>query len=300
MTEFRFFDGHCDTISRCLETGEPLRQNTGHVDLSRTESFAAYAQVFALFCEDTARAPQMLQPLYARYLLETDQPEITRCRTAAEVRAAKTRCCALLSLEGAELLGCDPENLVKAQDYGVRMINITWNHCNALSGAHLEGADCGLSDLGRIFVRDAQMLGILMDVSHLSQRGFWDLVRCTRQPIVASHSNCSAVFPHSRSLTDEQIRAIAETGGVVGLNLYARFLGTEPTFETLLRHLEHLMDIGGEEIAAMGADFDGCDRLCGGFSGIQDVPAFAEFLRTRGYPDALLQRIFFENWLRIL
>ena len=204
------------------------------------------------------------------------------------------------AFEGGELLGCDPAMLETAADWGVRMINLTWNHANLLSGAHASDAARGLTARGRAFVREAQRLGILIDVSHFSARGFWDLIGCTERPIIASHSDCSAVFPHSRSLTDDQIRAVAETGGVIGVNFYSEFVGAPATMDCLVAHVEHLLAHGGDDAVAIGADFDGCDTVCGGIAGLQDVPKLWQALQRRGYPEALLQRIFFGNWLRLL
>ena len=302
MTEISYFDGHCDTIERCLRTGESLLRNRGHIDLARAAVFRDYVQVFALYWPDPQQAPAMLPRLHDRYLDETARAagRITRCKTAADICAAGTACRALLSIEGGELLDCDPAMLETAADWGVRMINLTWNHANLLSGAHASDAARGLTARGRAFVREAQRLGILIDVSHLSARGFWDLIGCTERPIIASHSDCSAVFPHSRSLTDDQIRAVAETGGVIGVNFYSEFVGAPATMDCLVAHVEHLLAHGGEDAVAIGADFDGCDTVCGGIAGLQDVPKLWQALQRRGYPEALLQRIFFGNWLRLL
>ncbi len=304
----RYFDGHCDTIYRCYETGEPMAHNGGHIALDRVGGFEGYAQLFTFFW-DADRAPKegMLHVAEGMYdlfrrELAANPDTLIHCRSAEEVRryAGQGKTCALLSIEGGDLLECDPEKLELAQSWGVKLVNLTWNVPNTLSGSHCREPERGLSDVGRAFVRTAEQAGILMDVSHLSQRGFWDLVDMTSKPIVASHSNARGVYDHSRGLTDDQFRAICQTGGVVGLNFYSDFVGEKPTMEQLIRHLEHFLDLGGEKHIGIGGDLDGCDSTVEGIAGVQDVPRLYAALQARGYGDSLLEDIFWNNWLRIL
>lgn len=177
------------------------------------------------------------------------------------------------------------------------MTTLTWNADNALAGCHASFQ--GLSRRGAEFVRAAEDLGILIDVSHLSERAFWDLARIARCPILASHSNCRALCGHTRNLTDDQLRAVAESGATVGLNLYPPFLGENADFSVLQRHLEHMLRLCGEDHVAIGGDLDGCEELAGGFSDLSDFAGFYEFLRGQGYEEALLDRIFYTNLLHL-
>lgn len=303
-----YFDGHCDTISRCEQTGERLLQNSGHVDWMRGGAFAAYAQIFALFF-DAGQTSGALFPIaerqYARLMREIaeNQARVAFCRTAAEVRrAAKAgKLAALLGIEGAELLDCNIEHIPTVAAWGARYVTLTWNYANLLSGSNRQCTHCGLSDSGRAFVRALYRCGVLPDVSHLSDAGFWDLVAMGLGPVIATHSNSRAVCAHPRNLTDDMFRAIAETGGVVGINFFQAFVGgAERSFEPLLRHVDHFLELGGENTLCFGGDLDGCDHLCGGMQGLQSVPALYDAFRAHGYDDALLNRLFFENWLRIL
>lgn len=307
MEQIRYFDGHCDTIFRCYETGEEIKANGGHIALDRIEGFSGYGQVFAIF-RSAEHPPKngMLSAAKEQYALfcrevERNPQRLIHCRNGADVTkyAGPGRICALLSIEGGDLLECDPDNLALAEDWGVKLINPTWNCANALSGSHCQDADRGLSDLGRAFVRQAEQSGILMDVSHLSEKGFRDLMDMTSKPVVASHSNSRAVFPHSRGLSDDQFRAICQTGGVVGLNFYADFVGVNPDIGQLIRHLERYLRLGGERHVAIGADFDGCDQTVTGIGGVQDVPKLWQALYDRGYPGQLLDDIFWNNWMRL-
>jgi len=179
---------------------------------------------------------------------------------------------------------------------------VTWAHANALSGSCTEEPERGLSEQGKSFVKKANELGILVDVSHLSEAGFWDVVKLSeesRQPIVASHSNSKVVYPHVRNLTDDQFSAIMKYHGVVGLNAYSRFLGEgEVTSNTLLAHLEHFLSLGGERTVALGGDWDGCESLPKGYTGVWSWAEFYELLLQNNYKESLVNDLFYNNFMR--
>ena len=143
-------------------------------------------------------------------------------------------------------------------------------------------------------------LSIYVDVSHLSDAGFWDVVRLARRPVVASHSNSRAVCPHRRNLTDDMFRAIRDSGGVAGLNYYQHFVGDDPTIEGLVRHVEHFLELDGERSLCLGGDMDGCELLAGGMRGLEDVPLLWQALADRGYPQSLLEDLFWNNLRRLI
>lgn len=132
--------------------------------------------------------------------------------------------------------------------------------------------DRGLSPLGADFLRQLEACHICPDVSHISDPGFWDVVRLARGPVVATHSNSRALCPHRRNLTDDMFRAIRDSGGVVGLNLYRPFVGPAGTMEELVAHVEHFLELGGEKALCLGGDLDGCGTLAAGMQGVQDMP----------------------------
>lgn len=307
MGAIPFFDGHCDTVSRCAHIGWSLREAQGQLDLVRLSRFKKAAQVFAIFA-DAAKFPagalfdecRKQHDTFGRELSENAGLAV-RCRTGADIAGAHAagKVAALLSIEGAELLDCDPEKLETAAAWGVRLINITWNHVNALSGTNVEATDKGLTDRGRVFVREAYARGILPDVSHLSDAGFWDVAEMGLGPIVASHSNARAVCGHPRNLTDDMFRAVRDSGGAVGLNMYEDFIGGAHTLSDAVRHVDHFMALDGEKTLALGGDWDGCE-LAFGWRGVQDLPALWDALADRGYDRGTLEDIFFNNWLRVL
>ena len=323
-----YFDAHCDTVYRCLETGETsaldygdsreeqcryyaasahLRKNGGHIDLERSRQFSRCAQFFALF-HDAAEAPAdglwaQCRRMHDFFLREMDDnADIARhCRTGREVdeTVAEGKTAALLSIEGADLIECDVQKVETVAQWGVRFLNPVWNRANVLSGTNAEEPERGLSAAGRDFIHVLEEHAIYPDVSHLSDAGFWDLVHIARRPIVASHSNARAVCPHRRNLTDDQFRAIRDSGGVAGLNLYLDFVG-QPTMDALVAHVEHFLALDGEKTLCLGGDLDGCEALAAGMTGMQDVPKLYETLKARGYGDALLEDIFWNNLRRLI
>lgn len=302
------FDGHCDTILKCYLEGGGLRRQTGHLDLERRRGKGRWAQFFATFGSPEDMPGRSLWEVfleeYALFRSEIDANAdlVTFCRTGAEAEGAFVagKTAAFLSAEGAELLDCDLEKLRMAHRMGVRIVNITWNHPNALSGTNAEEPDRGLSEQGRAFVKTMGELGMLVDVSHLSDPGFWDVMEITHRPVVATHSNSRAVFPHPRNLTDEQFAAIINTNGVAGLNMYAGFLGDDPDFDTVVSHLEHFLALGGENNVSMGGDWDGITSMPRGMNGIQDMEKLYEHLLRRNYSETLLEKVFYSNLMRVV
>ena len=302
------FDGHCDTILRCYLEGGGLRRQAGHLDLERRRGKGRWAQFFATFGSPEDMPGRSLWEVfleeYALFRSEMDANAdlVAFCRTGEEARAAFAagKTAAFLSAEGAELLDCDPDKLRLAHRMGVRIVNITWNHPNALSGTNAEEPDRGLSEQGRAFVKTMGELGMLVDVSHLSDPGFWDVMEITDRPVVATHSNARAIFPHPRNLTDAQFTAIINTNGVAGLNMYAGFLGEDPDFDTVVSHLEHFLALGGENNVSMGGDWDGITQMPRGMSGIQDMEKLYEHLLRRNYSESLLEKVFYSNLMRVV
>lgn len=317
-----YFDAHCDTIWRCmaasggddgaglpptLQTGSGLLRNEGHVDLTRDALFARRGQFFALY-DDVKRLPDgtawrrccQMHDWFTAQLAE-NSGRIALCRSGAEADAAVAagKTAAFLSVEGAELLDCGIEQLQTAAGWGVRLVNMVWNHANVLGGSCADDPDRGLSPQGRDFLRELERLGVYADVSHLSDPGFWDVFRMTERPMVASHSDARALCPHRRNLTDDMFRAVRDTGGVVGLNLYRDFVGGA-SMDALVAHAEHFLSLGGEKTLCIGGDLDGSRTLAAGMRGMEDVPQLYRALEKRGYGKALLEDIFWNNLRRLL
>ncbi|MCL2827779.1 MAG: dipeptidase [Oscillospiraceae bacterium] len=295
------FDAHCDTLFAMRDTGQAIERNNLHVDLNRAERYTPYAQFFALF---GFHGRQCFDAEYKLFqgALANHPDRMIHCRTADQARAAARsgKIAAFLSIEGAELIECSLDQLREAHGLGVRMLTLTWNNPNGLSGTNVQESERGLSHLGRQFVRTCEELGIIVDVAHLSEPGFWDVVEVARKPFIASHSNAKHICPHSRNLTDDQFRALIEAGGVAGINLYTDFLGEDPDTDTVIAHIEHFLSLGGERSIAFGADLDGCDQLPRGIRGIQDMEKIGGRMLQKNYPESLIYDIFYHNLMRVV
>lgn len=306
MKDLRVFDGHCDTAVRIFERRQSLGQNDGHVSLQKAEPLGAWAQFFAFCtCDGFTQGQPHEQFLRAmrcfREQVSLHEDRIVCCTSTKEADAAiaEGKRAAFLSIEGAEAVRCDAGLLDEAYEMGVRMIALTWNHANALAGSCVTGE--GLSEQGKAFFLRAQKLGMIVDVSHLSERAFWDICEIAEKPIIASHSNAREVYTHERNLTDAQFRAICDLGGTAGINLYTPFLTSgKATLDDVYRHIDHFASIGGLCHVAMGADLDGCELLPVGFDDVGDYVKLSQYLQDRGYTDADRGQLFFDSLWEVL
>ena len=307
MKRYTVFDGHCDTPMELWQKEEHLTKNSGHVSLQKAQALSGYVQFYA-FCTVWLPKSDSFESHYEKALayfdreLDENAGRIVRCSNEKDARAAVAagKCGTFLSIEGAEAISCDPGKLEMAYAQGVRMIAPCWNAENALTGSIVSGG--GLTEKGREFVRRAQKLGIILDVSHISEKAFWDLCDITEKPFVASHSNSRAICRHVRNLTDEQFKALCAAGGTAGLNLYGAFLRDEGavTPEDVWRHIEHFLELGGEGHIALGGDLDGCDVLPEGFAGVDSYAALAELLEGKGLSEDCISDIFSESLLKVV
>ena len=319
----KVFDCHCDTAMSMLMDGQKLDHNRLQISLDRASRLGGYAQFFGHFTSfadhkdpDHKGPPEleammkdmtsykMFHNMYDNLLLEVERcrDRAAICRTGAEgdaaIAAGKTA--VFLSIEGAEAVSCDPGLLDEAWEMGVRMVSLTWNFQNALAGTNTTGG--GLTAQGREFVRRAQKLGMLVDTSHISEEAFWDICDITDGPVIASHSNAKAICGHSRNLTDEQFRELCQTGGFTGMNLYTSFLDEEApvTLDTVRRHIDHFLDLGGEKHIALGGDLDGCETLPEGFTGVDDYAKLYDTLLGAGISQTTADGIFFNNVMEVV
>jgi len=264
-------DGHCDTLMRLIPGGRspggPTRLadlQGGHMDLGRLWESPVGLQFFALFTppgSGSQAIPMILAMIRALNDELRDHPDkLHPVRTPEDVDGDGVGC--LLAIEGLRPIGDDVRMLETFHELGVRSAMLTWNERNALAdGAMDQGSGGGLSNAGRDAVHLMEELGWAIDVSHLGDAPFFDLVKKVHEPILATHSNARAVYNHPRNLTDDQIRAVADLGGAVGVNFHSGFITDgEATLDDLFRHLDHLMKIGGEDLPGFGSDYDGIEQ----------------------------------------
>jgi len=296
MPAIPYFDAHCDTPVELMLRGGSLRKNGCHLDLDRLSAYAPAAQVFAVCTEWKAELRDSAEAVLDAFLaqLAENADKIALCRNAGEIAAANAagRIAALLSYEGASQLGCSVEALRRLHAKGLRIVHLTWNFDNALCGC-CKSSD-GLTEQGRAFVTAAQDMGVAVDLSHLSERGFWDVLEAAEKPVLAGHSNARALCDHPRNLTDAQFSALARRGGVAGLNLCPGFLGRSRDVEAVVDHAEHFLALGGEKAVCLGTDFDGTEPP-EGISGVQDMEKVYEAMLRRGWREETVRDVFRNN-----
>lgn len=307
------FDLHCDTalalMGKDMNDAGSLASNQGHIDLDRAAALPGYCQCFACFTTPIMEETDHISPVVVfERELATVQRELDKNRKRMQLvyspeeieeNLEKGMMSAVLTIEGTAGFGYDPELLGDLYQIGFRISTLGWNESNPLTGSHVTGE--GLSDRGRAYVKAAQELGILVDVSHISDQGFWDIMKITNAPVIASHSNSRAVFGASRNLTDDMFKAIVETGGVAGLNQCRDFIGENPNLDTVCDHVLHFLELdpSGKHIA-LGGDLDGIETMADGFEGIQSYPALAQRLLERGVSEPMLMDIYWNNAMGVM
>ena len=307
------FDLHCDTALELLgrDNGpeKSLRSNDCHIDLERAGKLAGYCQCFACFTTPFMLDWMKLSPetVFEKEIailqksLQDNGDIIKQAFTANDVEdnLKNGLMSAVFTIEGPAGFGFDPARLEELYKMGFRITSLGWNEKNILAGSNVTGG--GLTDLGRAYVQEAQRLGMIVDVSHISDEAFWDIMDITHAPIIATHSNSRRICNHSRNLTDDMFLAICQTGGVAGFNQYDAFVGAQPDLNTACDHFLHFMDLDpdGKHIA-LGGDLDGCEAMSKGFVGIESYPKLADQLLLRGLGEDTLYDIYWNNALGVM
>lgn len=337
------FDGHNDTILK-LETaarsGQPVAFAGSNpqldIDLPRARAGGFTGGLFAMFTPshldqfdhtfdpadprnfdpiDQAQAFEFTTAMFARmHRLARELPsDLAICTDAASARSAMQagKIAIVPHIEGAECIDTDFNALEVLYAAGLRSLGLVWSRHNAFGhGAPMArqvdlDPGKGLTPVGFALVQECDRLGMLIDLSHLTEAGFWDVAKTTTRPLIATHSNVHAISPSARNLTDRQLAAVAESGGVVGLNFHVGFLredcadDTNTPISQMIRHLDHMVEVLGEDGVALGSDFDGCllpDDI-GDVTGLQPL---IMAMKHAEYGDDLITKICRENWLAAL
>jgi membrane dipeptidase len=356
----RFFDAHCDTIGAVGEGADFVsgqRGNAGghgsrlHVTLPGLMAAGFGAQVFASWVWSQKYAGRELETGLAkvaavRRLCEDHPDDLALALTGDQVArsfapadldsASAAKIAVIASLEAADPLQASVDNLDLFFDAGVRLITLAWGDNAFIGSAYGNGA--GLTRLGADLVEACEEKHVLVDVSHASDKAFNEVCRLARRPFVASHSNCRTLCPHPRNLTDEMIRTVGETGGVMGVALAPGFLSRDfyeaekplseaffeeirsgaasfedagrkcstataslprPPLRLVVDHVLHAINVGGEDAVGLGGDLDGVDSLPAGFEGVEDYPRIAELLREAGLSESRIEKVCWGNFTRV-
>lgn len=303
------FDLHCDTITR-LNDGEKLEQNDrslfancAQLALNRMRS-EHWCQCFAIFMPDRFRGDAAIDYFEKSYRyfceqMQTHSAYVTQVHNSEEAQQviAQGKTAAILTVEGGSALAGDLARVQRLKDCGVRMMTLTWNGENELGSGN--ATTNGLTEFGKSVLSALEEADIVADVSHLNDTGFWEAAKLSKRPLCASHSNSRCVHNHPRNLTDDQFRFLAEHHGLVGINYYPVFLtnNTEQvTFEHLAAHIEHFLKLGGEDILALGSDFDGAD-MPSWLSSVDHTKGLYTCMR-RAFGQHITDKIFWKNAFR--
>ncbi len=305
-------DLHCDSLHDHAQGRKDItkRLDTGHLDLPRMKEGGITAQVFAVWTN-----PETLKPgeraVFVHKALDAFEDI---CRTVPqEIGPAHTpdemmklvkfgRIAGILGIEGGHALEGSLDNIEAFQKRGVRVITLTWNNANEFADSCLEDTGRGLTQLGVRAVALMNRLGIIVDLSHSAPKTFYHVLEKSTAPVICSHSACRALCDHPRNLTDEQLKALAQAEGVIGIVFLPAFLRPEPeptSLEDVLDHIEHAVEVAGIDSVALGSDFDGFGQGPAGLEDATKIPAIAEGLRARGFSDPDIRKVQGENFLRV-
>jgi len=305
-------DGHCDTILEIMNHKRNLekKSTTGHLDIPRMKEGGINVQFFAVFIEDIykpdrslKRTLQLIDCFYKE--IERNRDDISLVINYNQIKEVNKagKIAAILSIEGGEALEGDLGVLRVLYRLGVRLLTLTWNQRNRIADGMGESrTGSGLTEFGLKVIDEMNDLRMLIDVSHLSETGFWDVIKRSKTPIVVSHSNCYALCPHLRNLKDEQIKALADKDGVIGITFVPDFLTQEKrktSVKDVVKHIDYLVEKVGVDYVGLGSDFDGTGELPLGLEGVDKIPNLTEELLDRGYKEREIEKILGGNFLRV-
>jgi len=305
--KFHIIDAHCDTLVKAYEEKKILLKNDLHIDFKRLLKYNSPLQFFAMwidkkyFSNAFNRTNEYID--FFETQLEDNTDIVSKVLTYNDYLNNKKegKISAFLAIEGGEAIEGSIDNLVSLYKRGVRAMTLTWNYANAIAdGAGVENAK-GLTEFGREVIYKMNELGMIVDVSHLADKSFWDVCEESKKPFIATHSNARVICNHKRNLTDKQLKVLADNGGVTGLNLYSSFISTNKYcgITDVLKHIDHIINIAGEDVLGLGCDFDGIDSMPDGFTGIESIENLLNIISDK-YGARLAEKITHENFSRFL
>lgn len=305
-----FADFHCDTLYILIQEDRDItgKNSEGHIDIPRMIEGDVHLQVFAAFVEPKHMrknaATFVLKMIDKMYQLIEKTDKFKLILNADDIDFAKTenKIGVMLSIEGGEALEGDISLLRMFYKLGVRALTLTWSLRNDL-GDGVDGVGTsGLTHFGKQVVKEMNRLGMIVDISHLNEKGFWDVIDISEKPIIASHSDCKALCQHKRNLTDEQIKAIARKNGVIGINFAPQFLRDDgkATIEDVLNHIDYISELVGTKYVGFGSDFDGIDKTPDGLNDISCFSKLLDGLKNRGYTNEEINNICHRNFENLI
>lgn len=305
----KYIDLHCDTASELLYQNKELSKNNLSVDVAKLRKGEALAQVFAFFI-DAGKTNNLFlefEVMHKNFMneLKKNEDSIVLVKNIKELEEAnrnnKIGC--FLSIEEGDVLEGDIKNLDYVYNNGIRIITLTWNYKNKIGYPNYEYLykDNGLTEFGRELVYNMEKLGIIPDASHLSDKGFYDLVSITKKPFIASHSNSRVIKNHPRNLSDDMIKALSNKGGVMGINFCSDFLGKNKisSISDIIYHINYIRNVGGIDVIALGSDYDGILNAVE-IKDCSEMYKLEYALKNEGFKEEEIEKIFYGNAKRVL
>lgn len=305
----KLIDLHCDTVYLLMENDFNLFENNFCVDIKKLKKANSLCQTFALFVDlnEVKKPFDYCQKMYDRFINQVKlyNNEIMLVKNYDEIINNKNKISALLSIEEGAVLEGNIKNLEKFYNMGIRLLTLTWNFENEIGYPNClsETQNKGLKDFGIEVVKKMNELGMIIDVSHLSDGGFYDVLKHSKKPFVATHSNSRKITNHKRNLTDDMIKKLSESGGVTGINFCNFFLNDRndnfSSLDDILRHIKHIKNVGGIDCISIGSDFDGIESNVE-IKDISQINKLYEALKVEKFTDYEIEKIFYKNALRVI
>jgi len=299
----RFFDLHCDTPYRMIKEKQGIYKNNFHVSLSKASIYKPYIGCFAVWISDNLRGKEAFEffekcvdNLFLELEKEKLKDKIIICKTKKDLENVliKGKLGAILTLEGSAALMGDISKVEEIFRKGVKIITLTWNGESEVGdGVGVSNAK-GLTKFGRELINELERYKIIIDVSHASERLFYDVSSLSTRPFIATHSNSKSICSNKRNLSDDQFKIIKDLGGIVGITFCSSFLSesNKVQFEDIQNHIEYFLSLGGQDTLCIGSDFDGTDVP---MQGIESVENLYEYFLRKNYNSEVLDKIFFQN-----
>lgn len=280
----KLFDLHCDTLYKATTQNKELKHNDLYIDLDRGKVYKKWAQCFAVWIPDdlnTNDSRQLFKKCYNKFLCEIKPMQDKEFNP-------------ILTVENLKLIGKDINYLDYLSNCGVKIATLTWNDKNSIGGG--SSTKEGISSFGKDVVKKMERLNMIIDISHASEKLFWDVYENSSKPIIATHSNSKEICNNIRNLTDKQIKSIIDRNGLIGINLHKPFISTKknPSFKDLLKHIDKMLSLGAEDCLSLGTDFDGAD-IIDEIKGIEDTDLLINYLLQHNYSERIVEKIFFDN-----
>lgn len=312
MEDLWIADGHCDSLGDFIAGKRDLKNASkmGHWDLVKAKGGKVGLQFLAAYIESEYKpflavqrgleyietALKFIDENRTDIFLVTNKEDLTRLGAGNSMGI-------LINIEGGEILGEKLFMLDLIHRLGVRSIGLTWNERNAIAdGVGESGSKGGLSRFGYQVVSKMNSLGMMVDVSHINEAGFWDVLNHSDKPIIASHSCAKALCNHPRNLNDKQLKGLAEIKGVVGVNFCQDFLNDsgQATIDDVVKHICHIAEVSGIDTVGLGSDYDGIPSTPAGLENASKYPSLIERLKAYGFHDAEIRKICWSNFVRVL